>query len=71
MDYNQLQEVCSTANRSLPTSFVDSIRLVVSSVPVVSDRPVADTVAGAIEATLETRIGPISALESRVASKNG
>lgn len=70
VDYDQFQEVCSTANLSLPTSVVDLICLPVRSVPAISDCLVVNNRAGALEEILETRNEPISALGSRVASKD-
>lgn len=69
VNYDQLQEVCSTADLSLPTPIFDFVDLTICSVPVLSDLPVFDTSICTFEATLETSDDRISALELQVASK--
>lgn len=55
VDFDHLQEVCSSSNICLPNSVVDLICLPVRSVPGLSDRPIVDTRICSLEGTLNTR----------------
>lgn len=62
VNYDQLRNIGSTANLSVPKSVVNLIFLAMRSVPVISGLPVLDTQVGALTATLATINAHINAL---------